>query len=174
MRALRLGRTSYGFMLIEAAVYILVLGMIMAAFSATFYLLLNGSFTLTHHAASLEAVERFRLALRDDIDRCEGLAAEISTLKAGERVLLLKMKDGTIRAWAPSVEGGGVARSDFTDGQRSEEVNVLRDAKVVFSVQERTERAIVVVVEISLPTFFRETSLRAPPFVSFSVFKETR
>jgi hypothetical protein len=31
-----------------------------------------------------------------------------------------------------------------------------------------------VVVEISLPTFFRETSLRAPPFVSFSVFKETR
>jgi len=161
-------------MLIEATVYVLVLGMIMAAFSATFYLLLNGSFALTHHAASLEGIERFRLALRNDIDRCEGLAAEVSTLKAGERVLLVKMKDGTVRAWAPTAEGGGIAHSDFTDGQRSEDVNVLRDAKVVFSVQERGERAVGVIVEISLPTFFRETSLRAAPFVSFAVFKETR
>ena len=156
-------------------VYVAVLGVFMNLAAMTFLALSDTTHVVGKYSGTLSAVDGFRRKLTEDVAVCGKIVREAGELEADERLLLLEMADGSIRAWGPGPNGEGLVHFDIVKGKRSEGVGVLRRGQVRFRAIARQKRAAGVIVEVALRDYSKFTaSVRSGPFVSFSALREAR
>jgi len=164
--------SNKGTLLIEAMVYTLLLGVVLAVVAGAWYSLSTAAFAVGRHTVLSSEVERLHDLLVRDLARSEAVALRADDGQEEEGMLVVRMLGERARVWKPRPDGTGLTYVDRDGGKESKPVVVLRHGELSFDLIEREGKTVGVTVDVSLREPTGKGNYPLASFISFSAFVE--
>lgn len=159
-------------LLIEAMVYTLLLGVVLAVVAGAWYSLSTAAFAVGRHTVLSGEIERLHDLLVRDLARCEAVTLRADEGKEDEGMLVVRMRAEKSRVWKSRPDGTGLTYVDQDGEEASKPVVVLRHGETTFDLIEREGKTIGVAVDVSLREPTGGGNYPLASFLSFSAFVE--